>query len=98
MNGVPTDLSMALQDRLIIKFEITEPHPQALAQLPEYLRETARRLAGVDSDDIERTSIRSFMEFDRLINRGIDQETAVKICLPHIGESLIDALQVNTRS
>jgi len=98
MNGLPTDLSMALQDRLIIKFEITEPHPQALEQLPEYLRETARRLAGVEADDNERTSIRSFMEFDRLMSRGLNQETAVKICLPHIGESLLDALTVNNKS
>jgi hypothetical protein len=38
------------------------------------------------------------MEFDRLMSRGLNQETAVKICLPHIGESLLDALTVNNKS
>ena len=98
MNGIPSDLSMALQDRLIVKFEITEPHPEALAKLPKYLQESARTLACLESDDKERTSIRSFMEFDRLIKRGLDAEIAVKICLPHIGESVLDALQVANNS
>ena len=98
MNGLPSDLSMALQDRLIVKFEITEPHPEALIKLPEYLRESARTLACLDSEDRERTSIRSFMEFDRLIKHGLDAETAVQICLPHIGESGLDAVQVANNS
>jgi MoxR-like ATPase len=98
MNGLPSDLSMALQDRLIVKFEITEPHPEAIKILPTYLQESARRLAGLESDDVERTSIRSFMEFDRLMDNGVEPEIAVKICLPHIGESLLDAITVSRRS
>ena len=98
MNGLPSDLSMALQDRLIVKFEITEPHPEAIKKLPTYLQESARRLAGLESDDVERTSIRSFMEFDRLMDNGVEPEIAVKICLPHIGESLLDAITISRRS
>ena len=93
MNGLPSDLSMALQDRLIVKFEISTPHRDALELLPTYLKESARKLAGLDSDDIERTSIRSFIEFDRL-SKLIDSETAVKICLPHVGADILDALKV----
>ena len=98
MNGVPNDLSMAMRDRLIIKFEITEPHPEALKQLPEYLRKTARETAGYDADHPERTSIRAYMEYDRLTRNGVDREIAVQIALPHIGYSILDALEVNEKS
>jgi len=97
MNGIPSDLSMALQDRLIVKFEISVPHAEALKLLPTYLQKSAEKLAGLESDDIERTSIRSFMEFHRL-SQLIDVETAVKICLPHVGADILDALKVSENS
>lgn len=98
MNGLPTDLSMAMQDRLLVKFEINSPHPDALKRLPAYLREPATASAGLDRDDQERTSIRAFLEFERLLENGVDRETAVEIALPNIGSGILDALTVNDNS
>lgn len=59
------DLPDALRDRFPVQIRINEPHPNAIARLPEEWREIAR--ASADLDDIEaRASIRAFLEVTRL--------------------------------
>ena len=63
-NAPPDDLPPALRDRLDAVLEINEPHPEALALLPEALREVARR--GFALDDDRRVSIRGWLGVARL--------------------------------
>ena len=63
-NAPPDDLPPALRDRLDAVLEINEPHPEALALLPEALREVARR--GFALDDDRRLSIRGWLGVARL--------------------------------
>jgi MoxR-like ATPase len=63
-NAAPDDLPAPLRDRLDAVLEINEPHPEALAQLPDTLREVARR--GFALEDDRRVSIRGWLTLARL--------------------------------
>ena len=65
MNGEPEDLPDALQDRLPVTIEITDLNPEALARLPEDLKEPAKNTTLL-SNSARRLSIRAWLEFASL--------------------------------
>ena len=92
MNGEPEDLSEALRDRFPIKINFDTIHPQAIESLTPKIASVMQDIEGTDS------SIRSFMELDRLINKqGVDVTTA---CFAVFGasesfaETMVEALTV----
>lgn len=62
MNGDPDDLDGPLRERFDAKFYVGEPHPNAIAALPEGLRETAKRTA-TENDEQRRISVRTWFSF-----------------------------------
>ena len=90
MNGEPEDLSPAVRDRLVVRVEITEAHPDAINALPENLRELAKHYTHADQGR-DRYSMRSFIAFHQLYSASGDLETSAYAILPGIAESVIDA-------
>lgn len=91
MNGEPDDLEPALLDRFAARVKITEPHPDALATLPEYLRAPARALGA--RDDSQRASLRAFQVLEQLAAvHGLDR--ALALVMPQHREAFTDALAV----
>lgn len=87
-NSHPNTLPEALRDRFPVCVEINEPHPDALALLPNYLREPARLLAGRLDD--ERVSLRAFFALDQL-SRTLGIERAAELVMPQHAESIKNA-------
>jgi len=75
MNGHPSDLPPALLDRFPLTIEVKDIHPEALARLPEEWRGAAARMALI-KDESRRVSIRKWLEFFRLLDRGVDKALA----------------------
>ncbi len=92
MNGEPDDLSPAVLDRLVVRAEINEPHPDAIKALPLYLRDIA--MAYCSKDDKDRYSIRSFIAFNQLYKASGDMEKAAHVCIPNISGSVLDAMRL----
>ena len=88
-----SELPGALKDRFPVAIRIPEPHPAALAQLPEHFREPARTLA--DADPKRRASIRAFQALTTLLEQGWDLDQATSIVLPNIAEEIRDAMKIN---
>ncbi len=65
MNGHPSDLPPALQDRFPVTVEVTDVNPEAIAALPKDLQRVARDSALVADED-RRLSIRLWAEFASL--------------------------------
>ena len=61
MNGEPSYLPEALQDRFCVSLNIDKPHPEAIKRLPEDLQRLAEN--GVHADSNRRTSVRSLSAF-----------------------------------
>lgn len=92
MNGEPRDLDPALLDRFAARIRIDTPHPDALLELPPYLREIARVL-GSDPDPDSRASVRAFQTVAQVANRhGL--ERALEIVIPRHAESILDAAKL----
>jgi len=91
MNGEPDDLEPALLDRFTVHIEITEPHPQALEQLPEYLRNPAKVFATLR--DNERASLRAFMTVAQLEPK-LGLARALEIALPKQKHEIEIAIKV----
>jgi len=91
MNGEPDDLEPALLDRFTVHIEITEPHPQALEQLPEYLRNPAKVFATLR--DNERASLRAFMTVAQLEPK-LGLARALEIALPRQKHEIEIAIKV----
>lgn len=89
MNGYPDDLSPAVRDRLVVRVEITEAHPDAINALPVHLRELAKHYTSDDTTD--RYSLRSFLAFHQLTQQSGNIEQSAYATLPAIAESIIDA-------
>lgn len=92
-NSAPRFLADALRDRFPVALEITEPHPDALAALPEMLREPARQLA--QAPEGERLSLRAFHAIARLAER-YDLDRAISIVAPQHAEALAEAISVSS--
>jgi len=93
MNGEPEDLGRAIQDRLVVQLEITEPHPDAIASLPEYLRDLAFSVVSRTTQS-DRYSLRNFVEFAQLYAKTNDLHKSVDVCLPRIAEQIIDSISL----
>jgi MoxR-like ATPase len=65
MNGVPSDLPAALQDRFPVTIQVVDVNPEAIKALPSDLQVAARESALVDNED-RRLSIRMWAEFGSL--------------------------------
>lgn len=90
MNGEPDDLEPALLDRFAARVKITEPHPDALATLPEYLRGPARILSTTDQ---LRQSLRAFQTLEQIAAvHGLDR--ALALIMPAHRDTFRDALAV----
>lgn len=68
MNGEPSDLPLALQDRFPVSIEVNELNPQAVASLPKDLQGPAKNSA-LAKQEGQRFSIRMWMEFANLRDR-----------------------------
>jgi MoxR-like ATPase len=68
MNGAPSDLPPALQDRFPVTIEVTDPNPNAIASLPDDLRNAAQGSC-VSPDPTLRISLRSWFAYAALRTR-----------------------------
>ena len=91
MNGTPDMLSPALRDRFPVCINIDSVHPEALKGLSKDIRTLAGELA-VTEDESRRTSIRSWVEFDRLRVELSDRESAYAVFGEHLGDDLLDTM------
>jgi len=92
MNGEPDDLEPALLDRFTARVKITEPHPDAIAQLPTYLHSVAQTLTRL-TDPRERASVRALQTVARVAEtHGLPR--AVALILPQHADAIADAVRV----
>jgi MoxR-like ATPase len=93
MNADPSELPEALQDRFTVKLEINQPHPAAIAALPDDLRAAAQVSCGLEGD--RRVSIRAWRAFATLRSATSNEETAALSVfgMPRAQE-VVDALQI----
>jgi MoxR-like ATPase len=88
----PDDLPIALRDRFPVAIEINQPHPNALASLPEHLREVAKACVSAEPD--RRISLRGFYAYETL-RRTMTEERAATIAFGKVrAEAFIDALRI----
>jgi MoxR-like ATPase len=92
MNGEPEDLSPAVLDRLVVRVEIEQPHPDAIQALPAELRDIALEYAM--RDDADRYSLRSFFAFAELLKNSGNLQASAQVCLPRIAKSIVGALTI----
>ena len=93
MNGEPDDLSEALRDRFPIKINISEIHPNAIESLDSTIKSVMNDVSGTN------TSIRSFMELSRLINKDkVNPMDAIYAVFGSVdidfADTVVDAYQV----
>ena len=93
MNGEPEDLAPAVLDRLVVQIRVDEPHPDAITALPDYLRDVAKSFAS--RTDIDRYSLRNFVEFASLYGKTQDLHRSALVALPRIAEQMVDALAIS---
>lgn len=92
MNGEPDDLEPALLDRFAARVKIDQPHPDAIAGLPDYLHHLARTLGQLD-DPRERASVRAFQTVAQVAEKhGLAR--AIELVLPNHAAALADAIAV----
>ena len=94
MNGTPDMLNPALADRFPVKININTVHPKALEVLSKDLRKLAGELA-VATDE-RRTSIRSWIEFDKLRKKYTSEVAAQAVFGKNRGQDLLIALGSET--
>lgn len=92
MNGEPDDLAPAILDRLVVRVNITEAHPDGIDRLPEYLRTIARVSTSAEATD--RYSLRSFLAFHEMYEMSKNLEASAMLALPLIAEQITDALSL----
>lgn len=99
-----TDLPAALIDRFPVKINIDTVNPDAIAQLPVYLRDVAAAYANRPTD---RYSLRSFFAYDRLAKvatdgrnadgdpvHNFDRDTALRLVFGQEARAIGEALRV----
>ena len=90
MNGKPDDLPEALADRFAVKIDINEVHPEAIDTLPEQYKGAYAK----EQDGGLPMSIRAWKEFAKLVQMGIQQETAARVCFGYNASDVIDSLEM----
>jgi MoxR-like ATPase len=92
MNGQPEDLAPAVLDRMIVRCEVSDPNPQAIASLPEYLRNLATTFTASDAE--HRYSLRSFVEFHKMYERSGSMPYTAQVVFPEVSEAILDSLAI----
>ena len=93
MNGLPEDLAPAILDRLVVKCEVNSPHPDALASLPNYLRELAIKMTNPEMGT-DRVSLRSFVEFEAMYRKSGNLEFSAQVVFPQYHSDMTDVIRV----
>jgi DNA polymerase III delta prime subunit len=94
MNADIGDLEPAMQDRFSISIEVTEPHPDAIAALPEDLRGVAAKVESYEAQQRPAT-LRRWAAFASLREiEGIGAETAARAVFAHRAQELMDAIGI----
>ena len=93
MNGDPdSDLPAALRDRFPVAVEISEAHPQGIAQLPLDLRAAASGSV-VATDPSRRLTLRAWLAFASL-RTAIGPEAAAQAVFRSRAADVLDALRI----
>jgi MoxR-like ATPase len=92
MNGLPEDLAPAILDRLTVRCEVNEPHPDALDSLPDYLREIAKTMT--DPNAVRRYSLRSFVDFAAMYAASNNLDHSAQVVFPEDHDSVTTVLKV----
>jgi len=74
----PDDLPEALRDRFPVAIRIDAAHPDALAKLPEHLREIAAQIVACE-DPSRRKSLRAFYAFSTMLDGGMGIDDAGRL-------------------
>jgi len=91
----PNELPMALKDRFPVAIEVNAAHPAALMGLPPQLRLLAATMVAAPMG--KRASLRSFYEFNRLIQSGkFTADRAARMVFRHMAQPIIDAMALGT--
>lgn len=96
------ELPTALKDRFPVAIRINRPHPSALAELSEDLRQAAA-LSG-DRHGSERISLRAWREFDRMRtnllvkyeDKMVAEDRAAEIIFRELKHDVLAAIRVNS--
>jgi hypothetical protein len=91
-NLPPDDLPPALRDRFDAILEVTEAHPEALAVLPEPLRELALRMLGLEEE--RRTSVRPWLVLAKLQHEIGLENACLVIFGAERGSQIHDAMRL----
>lgn len=92
MNGEPDDLAPAILDRLTVRCQVNNPHPDAIASLPDYLRSLATKMT--DPSAPTRYSLRSFVDFNAMYQSSNNLDFAAQVVFPNDYEQIVDVLKV----
>ena len=94
MNGVPEDLPEPLADRFPVKLHIDEVHKEALNSLQPRLKAIY-----LDTDQAN-TSVRRWIELQKLMDSGIKTEVAVDVLFQEEDEqfAVLNALGIQNDS
>lgn len=96
MNGDLGDLQPSLQDRFSIAIEVTEPHPDAIASLPDDLQGPAKTFESYDVQQRPAT-VRRWAALGELREvPGVGLENAAKAVFAHRALELMDAYGFTT--
>jgi MoxR-like ATPase len=95
MNGLPEDLAPAILDRLTVRCQVNDPHPDALASLPEYLRGIAQTMTSPNARN--RYSLRSFVEFNAMYQASNNLEHCAQVLFPEDHTSVTTVLKVGAQ-
>lgn len=91
MNGTPDMLPEALADRFGVKININSVHPDAIKSLPERYRSVYSER---DENDIP-PSIRSWKEFSKLVDAGVDLRSSATVCFGNdYAEDVVEAIEL----
>lgn len=89
----PGELPDALRDRFPVMVKIDEPHPDAVARLPEDLRAAAAAAAGAPAD--RRASLRAFYAYAQL-REHLEPQRAARLAFGRLrGQEIADALAID---
>jgi MoxR-like ATPase len=91
MNGTPDMLPEALADRFGVKININSVHPDAIKSLPEKYRTVYSER---DENNIP-PSIRSWKEFSKLVDAGVDLRSSATVCFGNdYAEDVVEAIEL----
>ncbi len=94
MNGHPSDLPEALRSRFPVTIHVTEVNPEAIATLPEDLREAAKNSA-VANEAPRRINFRLWAKFAHLRSiAGVGEAAAAQAVFGVRAKEVLDGLKV----